>query len=245
MLFIPPCAQALRAVKSAVSGSLPSVPSSHLSEALAAATGHNTNAALRASLWSTERDAATLSALEFSDDLFVTRLKQLGHTVDPTWQGFDALARKAWVSRQYRSRRQLAARNVMVAAVMSGIAQGLFTLDEDGNHWPGADQRSGSLFHVWMPHRIPALAYVSDIGMGELAVHVACWPKGTLVRASNAGFCAGDAMVVGWIERKTGKWIMDDHRGGLTANIRNQYLDLLAGSIAPASGFADQGKFIA
>jgi len=132
----------------------------------------------------------------------------------------------------------------MVAAILSGMTQGIFSLDTRGSFWPGAEVRKGTFFHVWMPENIPAQAWVSDIGMGELSIHVACWPSGKFLAAGNAGFEAGEAVVRGWLERETGKWIMNDGRGGLTIHIRRHRAAQLSSLIPPTIGFADQGTFI-
>jgi hypothetical protein len=246
MLFIPPCTQAMRAVKLVMASRFPLIPSSHLTEALAAAVGFRSNAALHAAMWEPGVDPAALRALEFDDQRFTGRMTELGHVM-PDWLGFDSLARSSWVSSTYTSQRRLVARNLMVAAVASGLAQRLFTLEENDNLWDGEiaqGRKKGTLFHVWMPKDIPALGWVSDIGHGELSIHVACWPRGDSIRAGGAGFHAGDAVATGWLERQRGKWIMDDNRGGISLHVRSHLQSVIANAIVPSAGFADQGKFI-
>jgi len=65
----------LRSLKSALQGRFPSVKSAHMSEAIAAAAGFRTNAALRAHCSGT----ASLSGLHLDDVLFVERLYTLGY----------------------------------------------------------------------------------------------------------------------------------------------------------------------
>ncbi len=244
MLFIPPCACSLREVKLCLTKTLPDLPSAKLSEALAASAGFNTNAALRSSLWTPGVDPAELRALSFDDVRFARRLGDFKLDLPTGWQGFDTFGRSIWVGNRYQSKKGLAGRNVMVAAILSGLTQRIFTLDPDGSFWPDAKVQKGTLFHVWMPHDIPAQAWVSDIGMGELSIHVACWPTGRFLSSGNAGFEAGDAVVKGWLERETGKWLMNDGRGGLTINIRRNRVEQLSSLVTPTVGFADQGRFI-
>ncbi|UQS87725.1 hypothetical protein M5C90_17955 [Pseudomonas chlororaphis subsp. piscium] len=137
----------------------------------------------------------------------------------------------------------MVARNLMVAGVASGLAQNLFTLDSRGGNLWQNEGRNGTLFHVWMPHDIPALGWVSDIGFGELSIHIACWPNGENIRNGQVGFWAGEAVSSGWLEREQGKWIMNDYRGGITLNVRRRLQKKLAECIAPTSGFSDFGTF--
>lgn len=90
MLFVPPCAQALRTVKTRLSAAIPHISSSHLTEALASAAGFRTNAALRASLWEPGKDPVTCPALEFHDRKFLERLRQFGYEDAGDWPGFSA-----------------------------------------------------------------------------------------------------------------------------------------------------------
>ena len=247
MLFVPPCANALRAVKTSLSAAIPYIPSSHLTEALATAAGFKTNAALRASLWEPGKDPASCPAFEFHDRKFLQRLHQLGHDVSDDWPGFSRFAEREWVSSMYRSDRSRCARNLITAAVVSGLAQRHFGLGSEDNFWPGAAEgrikKTGVLFHVWMPEGLPTLAWVEDNGMGELTIKVACWPKDDLIRSSG-GFQSGEATAVGWLERDRGAWIMNDYRGGIDLAVRRTLQGRIAKAISPTTGFEDQGTFI-
>lgn len=242
MLFVAPCAQAVRVVKSRLATALPHIPSSHLSEALAAAAGFNTNAALRASLWNPGTDPAAKRSLEFDDSKFLQRLLSLGHDDHWDWPGFSRFAESEWVGGMYNSTRSRCARNLMTAAVSSGLLQQVFGLGPKDNFWLGAEKRHGTFFHVWMPGDIPVVAWVNDIGMGELAIHVACWPKGDAIRYQG-GFEAGEATAIGWLERTDGKWIMNDYRGGIDLSVRRALHSRLSQAITPTMGFLDQGTF--
>ncbi|TXH91625.1 MAG: hypothetical protein E6Q71_02425 [Pseudomonas sp.] len=251
MLFVPPCAKALRAVKTRLSEAIPHIPSSHLTEALAAAAGFKTNAALRASLWEPGKAPESCAAFEFHDGKFLQRLQQFGHEDVGEWPGFSRFAEREWVSSMYRSDRALCARNLITAAVVSGLTQGHFGLGPEDNFWPGTDETkrlgrvraTGFLFHVWMPEGIPTVAWVEDNGMGELTIKVACWPKGDHISYSG-GFRSGEATAVGWLERDRGAWIMNDHRGGIDLAVRRTLQGRIAKAISPTTGFADQGAFI-
>jgi hypothetical protein len=48
---------------------------------------------------------------------------------------------------------------------------------------------------------------VHDAGFDELSIHVAVNPKDDWVKASNAGFNAGDLFASTWLEREKGAWI--------------------------------------
>lgn len=242
MLFIAPCAQAVRVVKSRLAVAFPHIPSSHLTEALAAAAGFNTNAALRASFWEPGADPAAKRSLEFDDSKFLQRLRSLGHDDHWDWRGFSRFAETEWVGGLYNSPRSRCARNLMTAAVTSGLLQKVFGLGAGDNFWPGSEERHGHFFHVWMPADIPVVAWVNDVGMGELVIHVACWPKGDVIRY-HGGFEAGEATAIGWLERADGKWIMNDHRGGIDLSVRRALHTRLSQAITPTLGFLDQGTF--
>lgn len=250
MLFVPPCAQALRTVKARLSAAIPHISSSHLTESLASAAGFRTNAALRASLWEPGKDPVTCPALEFHDRKFLERLRQFGYEDAGDWPGFSRFAEQEWVSSMYQSDRAMCARNLLTAAVVSGLTQRLFGLGPGDNFWAGADvdrysgrSKSGTYFHVWMPDGIPAIAWVDDNGMGELTIKVACWPKGDRIRNSG-GFESGEATAVGWLERTNGAWIMNDHRGGIDLTVRRAVQRRIAQAISPTVGFLDKGTFI-
>jgi hypothetical protein len=250
MLFVPPCANALRTVKNRLSAALPHISSSHLTEALASSAGFRTNASLRASLWEPGKDPASFPALEFHDGKFLERLRQFDYENTGEWPGFSRFAKQNWIGTMYRSERAMCARNLLTAAIISGLTQRLFGLGAKENFWPGADidnrtgrSKTGTFFHVWMPEGIPTLAWVDDNGMGELTVKVACWPKDDRIRYSG-GFESGEATAIGWLERANGTWIMNDHRGGIDLAVRRTVQGRIARAISPTIVFQDQGTFI-
>lgn len=193
MLFIPPCARHLRSVKTELSLNLPHVGSSHLSEAIAFACGYKTNAALRTQLWEPDTPPSEAATLTFNATAFESRLAVMGYELGPYFSGLEAFASKCWVSDTYRNARELAGRNLIVAAVLSGLTQNLFTLDAGDNRWPGASSRKPFKFHVWLPGSIPVTASVEDIGMGELSLSVSVKPT--------KGFIDGFAKGLGCMPR--------------------------------------------
>jgi hypothetical protein len=106
--------------------------------------------------------------------------------------------------------RTRAHRTILTAAVNAGLTQRIIGRGDGENYWPGAPEAKEHVFRFELPGGIPAAAYIHDLG-GELALHVALWPSSDLkwLAASNAGYVAGEAFVVGWLERKEGFWLQD------------------------------------
>lgn len=243
MLYVPSSELAVRELKVVVRNHLPMVPSSHLSEALAAAAGARSHASLRASL-----DGGA-SALTYDDSRFLVRLQALGHGANG-WQGFREISRKSWTHSPHRSDRAVAWRNMLVAAINGGLCQGLFDLTPTGNYWPGANNSlhgrgNHHFYDVPVPGGIPARAFVHDIGFGELAIHVAFWPTvGEGLAAGNAGFSAGEAVATGWLERTKGAWLQADRRGGGPGlSMRRNRTSTIVEMLTIPLGYADHGKF--
>lgn len=106
-------------------------------------------------------------------------------------------------NRRYHSQRARAWRNAMVAAINAGLEQKLFSL-EPGT-WPSSGTREDTGCRVYSVTLgdIPAIVSVADAGYDELLIHVALWPTANAcqaIRASNAGFCAGELFATGWIK---------------------------------------------
>lgn len=97
-----------------------------------------------------------------------------------------------------------------------------------------------------MPGKIPGLAYVRDIGFGELEVRVALWPTPNGVLDSpGERFISGDAVASGWLERKRGAWLMFDKGAGMQElAIRERRKRQIVDAVSIPLGFADHGKFI-
>lgn len=243
----------LAEVKKALREEFPEVGSSHLSEALAAALGFRTHASLIHALESsTDPDYALLI-----DEDFDERLRKLGHEPDLAF-GFESMDLPILRSTtcrhahdiHYKSLRDKAYRNIVVAAVNEGIKRKLFTLAPDDNRWPGwtgphaRDSRTSIRFEFTLPNGLNALAYASDAGYAELAINVAICPtpKGAeWISHYLAGFKAGDGFAASWLERERGAWIQsatDSFKCKTT--LLNQLASL---EIRPA-GFGDRGRVI-
>jgi len=134
-VFVPRTTESLLGVKRALRAAL-GAPSSHLTEAIAAALGHGTHASLLAEI--SRQPAAPLVALD--DAAFARRLETLsGIHVDAT-RGpglFHELEYppntgevRTWSSKfaaiKYKSTKERAWRNMMVAGINAGIEQRLF-----------------------------------------------------------------------------------------------------------------------
>ena len=143
----------------------------------------------------------------------------------------------------YASLRKRAWRNVMVAAINEALSQKLITTRAGDNHWPHAGQPDddGHEFDFSLPNGLPARAYLRDIGHGEVGVHVAVRPTGRFIRAGAAGFSAGEAFAVGWLERKEGAWLQES---APLFSCRNALKGDLASLTVHPCGYQDHGRFM-
>lgn len=115
------------------------VSSAHLSEALAAALGFRTHAALRAAL----AGRPTTLACEPCNTRLNARLRELGYVVREDLRLLPDLGHTRVLGhrrplRRRRGARWAAWRNLMVAAVNAGLDQGVFGLSPNQDWWPGA-----------------------------------------------------------------------------------------------------------
>lgn len=258
MTAIPLTESALTSVKRAVRQDYPNYKSSHLTEAIAAACGFASHAALRARM--SERapelpDFALLEEMPFLNRLAaVTGIPTTddlrGFSFDHlNYEGEDviATASKGAAKVNYDgSRRRRAWRNVMVAGINAGIDQGLFTPRAGENSWSQPDPRFGDdpRTYRFMIEDIPAIASVHDAGWDELSIHVALWPTiegERWVRTANGGFLAGEVFASGWLERRDGAWLQVGHDPEFSC--RKQRLDLIAALEIRPKGYADRGSF--
>lgn len=250
MAAVSLCESSLANLKKALRDEFPDAKSSHIQEALAYSLGHNTSAALKASmvtLMGSELDSpfALLDTTRMRE-----RLVQLGYQDD---QEFDfevmQLSRiEGTVSTkpvsaydiEYKTVRQLAWRNLMVYAVNAALEQKLFSLR------PGDDRfkdnlRQGQTFDFVLPNGLPVRGSISDAGFEEISIHAAVNPKGDAVRAFNAGFDAGDAFGTTWVERRTGAWIQSNDRN---FTCRRYLAPTLAALEVNPAGFGDKGAVL-
>lgn len=248
MAAIPLAKAPLAALKKLVLDDLIQVKSSHVSEALAAALGFRTHAALQAAMTGPEEDRpfALLDTNRFLD-----RIRSFGYELsdEDGKFDFDFYDRREHLVRtvpltsydvSYKTPRDRAWRNLMVLGVNAALDQRLFTLR------PGDDRfddtmRRGHLFDFALPNGLPARGSVATAGFDELAVHVAVHPKGDNVRYHSAGFTAGDAFATTWLERRDGAWLQTATSG---FRCRKALLPVLAELDAQPRGYGDRGKVI-
>lgn len=253
MASVPLSDSAIAAVKNSLRKEFPEVRSSHLSEALAAALGRRTHAALLVDV----RAQVVDPGIEYLDDeRFDKRLQQFGYPPDPEFS-FEILVEQpdcvistmptSGFDIEYRSTRDKAWRNLMVLTINEGIRRKLFTLRPYDNRWPGADlegsghRDEGCMFEFILPNGLPAKGYVGDAGFGELSIHAAVNPRGSWVRTLNAGFDAGDATAQGWLERERGAWLQSSQE---MLTCRRALGKSLAELDAVPKGFGDRGRVI-
>jgi hypothetical protein len=199
---------------------IPEVKSSHLSEALARALGFNTHAALLTAVRDSNRTPTPEDDYRLLNyDAFRLRLQELSGILDD--EGLDQfelgnypdlISIDSGDDITYRSARDKAWRNVVVAGINAGLEAGLYTIRPDDNRWVGAGNRS-SPSHAHVPFQVapdlPALAWFSDAGFGELNVGVAVNPSADTLRLRGGGdgFHWGDAVAQSWLERERGAWL--------------------------------------
>lgn len=262
MAAIPLTQGAVRAVKRWLSKQYPEVKSSHLSEAIAAACGRNTHAALRAAI---REQSSSDPEIVLMDELsFLRRLEEMNvkHAVAKSFvPAFDLLASSelpeiikttsAGASKvdYSKSKRKRAWRNAMVTGINEGIEKKLFSVRPDDNRWPTFGQGKGPYVYRFSVSGVPGLASVSDAGYGELSFRVALWPTPEgerWIRAWNSDFLAGEAYAGGWLERRNGAWLQVTARagGGSSFACRSKYLDTVASLNVRPKGYSDRGSFM-
>ncbi|AIB13206.1 hypothetical protein ABAZ39_14680 (plasmid) [Azospirillum argentinense] len=187
-----------------------------------------------------------------SNGMFIAAALHLGFTVKRDGTGPNAFLNIAPADRPRRSRggdmlaksvggptRTAAWRNMMVAAINTGLDRGLFSLDAGDNRWG-----DGEGVYRFDFAGLPAIASVRGAGFGELGVSVAVRPTeraAEFVRTANAGFLAGDAFASGWLERKDGKWLQSPDKP-MNA-FRRDLLPVIARETVEPRGFAASGPF--
>jgi len=245
----------INALKKALRGEFLDEKSSHLSEALAAALGYRTHAALLADLPKLAEDPPIVL---LSTERFVSRLHALGYPKDDEFD-FDYFDRLPEVVRtfslgfdhvEYESARGKAWRNLVVCAVNEGIRTKAFSLRKDDNRWPGArpvhpthgpDYRvddPGVWLSFELPNGIPAQTKFRDIGWGELAVSVVVNPASDWRKRGSTGFDAGDAFAQGWLEREKGAYL---NTATDLFNCRKPLVSVLAALEVEPLGYGDKG----
>jgi hypothetical protein len=248
MAAIPLAKAPLAALKKLVLDDLIQVKSSHVTEALAAALGFRTHAALQAAMTGPEEERPFVL---LDTDSFLDRIRSFGYELSAEDARFDfeLFGGDAPIVRtmpssafdiEYKTARDRAWRNLMVLGVNAALDQRLFSLR------PGDDRfddtlRRGHLFDFVLPNGLPARGSVATAGFDELALHVAVNPKGENVRFHSGGFSAGDAFGTTWLERRNGAWLQSTPDG---FRCRKALLPVLAELDAQPRGYGDRGKLI-
>jgi len=237
---------ALRTLKLSARRGIQGVSSSHLSEAVAAALGFKTHAALRAAL----SVHPTAEAQKPSNARLVQRLRQFGYAAPDDLRLLPEFEHsyspfKTFPLRTQRNPRWWVWRNLMVAAVNAGLEQRLFGLSEGENWWPGGAEDSHHCvrytYRFMFDEDLPAVASVDANSGGELSFHVVLKPRKADVQPDwYCGLSSGDAVASGWVERRLGAWLQD---GGEGVHCRRVLQSRLAGVAIEPAGYSDQGSF--
>ena len=240
----------IREFKSALHEFFDEVPSSHMSEAVAAAMGFRTHASL---LHTLKRKVDSFpDAVLLDDGAFFSRLDSLGWNLySDDWLGFWELQANCLIGtdpireaeNNYDSERKQAWRNIMVSAINAGIDQRLFSVLPQGNFWPGYrdDGMHHSFRYSFTVGDIPGAAVVNDIGYDELSIHAALWPTGKGLMVFEPDFDSGEAAASGWLERNRGAWLQFDPAW---LRCRRSKLSTVAELVVKPQGFGDRGRFI-
>ena len=242
------CEKSLQSLKRYLRDDFFEVKSSHLTEAIAVSLGYGKHAALLSDL-KLVGDKVVYRLL--STTRFMQRLCELGYPADPEfdfeWMVGATDVPDCLISTvpssaydiEYNGKRATAWRNLMVAAVNEGLRIQLFSLKPDDNRWHVDRFGGGSAFYDFeLPGGLGARGCVSDAGFGELNVHVAVNPKGNALAAFNADFFAGDAVALGWLERRDGAWLQSSKE---RFSCRTVLLDSLSAMTSVPEGYGDRG----
>lgn len=239
---------ALRNLKHGATSRVRGVSSSHLCEAIAAALGFQTYAALRTAL----AQSPTVEASKPNNTRLRQRLRELGYpNVPDGLQILPALDRsytpfRTEPLRARRSQRWQAWRNLLVMAINAGLDQRVFGLSPNENWWTGGNPDSHKCergtFHFTVNENLPAVASVDAISGDELSISVILSPKKSGITPDLfCGLRDGSAVAHCWLERHLGAWIQD---GGEDFRCKRDMVPFLSGLSITPSGYADQGSFI-
>jgi hypothetical protein len=152
----------------------------------------------------------------------------------------------------YRSDRAKAWRNLMVAAINDGLANGVFDLAGNGPDWRDEEERHRKLPPDQSPQSTfdlagrPVIARFDNCSFDEVWVNVIVTPTERGRDGIACGFyrwaAAGDgaAFASGWFERRTGKYLMN---GSSLFYCRRDLTPRLAALKIEPQGYRDHGKF--
>lgn len=239
---LPVNSDGIAALKAELHELLPAVPSAHLAEGVAALLGFSSNAALRCAASANPDHFALLHP-----DAFLQRLKQFGYAAPAYVVARASIATTEIVrtapdsaaKHGYRSQRDRAWRNLMVAGVNAGLDQGLFTLRPGDNRWPSRSDRQGTFFDFQIGG-LPARAYVGDANFDELVLCAAVLPVDDRMGSWTQGFSAGEAVGKTWLERRDAAYIQSTYM----FSCRQRLLLKLASLDVDPKGYGDRGNVI-
>jgi len=147
-------------------------------------------------------------------------------------------------------KRQKAWRNMMVAAINSGIEMGHISLastDEERVRIRSKEQSQSSEWRFELDG-IPMLAGASETGYGEIRVTVAAWPTEQAQQSIHSVVSRyklldwiGDAYAQGWLERQDGKYLQPSYRPELSC--RPERLTTIAALNVEPQGYRDKRPF--
>lgn len=258
MASLPLSVENFKVLKQAVAKDLDNVPKSgHLDEALARALRYRTYAAFLADVRSGEHaNRARLLSESVFEDYLLPHCPEFGD--DPFWwPGFDALDTPVIIKTvpisayeiEYKSRRNKAWRNVMVAAINAALEQRKFGLrpheDFEVPDRSVSTKEVGRLgFYEFTLAGLPVLAFVQEAGFDELSIYAMVNPtkkarRDILWEHNDAS--AGAVWARCWFERRTGAW-MQNSSGYFRC--QRPYLDLLANLDIEPEGFGDRGRIM-
>ncbi len=241
------CEESLAELKNSIRDDLSFVKSSHLSEALAAGMGYQTNAALQAALVGPQENRPFVL---LNGQRFVSRLAELGYTAPRAFDFEQVLRRRAlpgvvstqdkeFHSIKYASQRQRAWRNLLVVGINAGLEQGVFSLRVgDQRHVVNGRGRVND-FILPTGHR--GRGYVSDAGCGELNISVAFNPVGDRIPNFQSRTAAAEAVASSWIERELGAWLQSSTK---LFTSKLSAIPVLASIEIEAAGYGDRGHVI-
>ncbi len=129
--------------------------------------------------------------------------------------------------------RRRAYMNVLVGAINAALERCITGSEVGENLWPDAAKTNDHTFRFELSHDIAAAAQIMHLG-GVMRLNVAAWPNSDLgwLGTSTAGPDAGEAFVLGTLNRAEHLWLKDEFTGSYIAKAR---LRQLAGlSIKPA-----------
>lgn len=212
LFFITPLM--LKRAKKRLRPMFPGVKSSHLSEAMAAALGYKTHAAVLKCAEAFDPGEDFMEVIGINEASFYERLESFGasFTEAPSGSLFEqpvhphylpALFNGTGFDTKYVKPKTKAWRNLMVTAINVGLEQGLFSLHKGDSRWSETDPYKGHVYRFSFASH-PSLCCVKDAGGGVLSFHAAVLPESDAEQwlfLPQLGLSGGEAYGMAWLER--------------------------------------------